>query len=375
MTVMKTHFIDEIYKLNALVRDSPGHVYWKDLDLVHEGCNQNLADFLGLKHHTDIKGMNNRQVLAILNSENRLEDIEQNDLQVIEQEKTFEVEESVRDLEGNMTHFLSIKKPLYNMQHQVIGLMGISFDITLQKQFAVQLEIANERAKQNNLLKSELIANLRHDMRTPFAGIHGLLEILQLQETSSEKKHLLQMCLQSIKNLMDYCDLMFESSLKLDQDIPTSMQHFAPMDLVQKVVGIFQPAAQHRQLDLTYTIDDRVPRNLVGPYQGLYRVLTNLIDNGIKFTPSGHVHIHVAGGERLIIDVCDTGPGIPPERRQAIFEKFCKLTPQYHKKTAGFGLGLHFVAKICAANDMRVTVRDNIPSGTIFHIECPVECI
>lgn len=117
-----------------------------------------------------------------------------------------------------------------------------------------------------------------------------------------------------------------------------------------------------------------ITANVMGPYQGLYRVLTNLVDNAIKFTPSGQVHIHVGYRDNVLcVDICDTGNGIAPERRQAVFEKFCKLMPHYHKKTEGFGLGLHFVAKICAANHMAITIRDNTPSGTIFHIECPVE--
>ena len=226
-------------------------------------------------------------------------------------------------------------------------------DLTPHKELQAQLLLAKEHAEAASKAKSQFLADMSHDIRTPLNGIVGLLHLLKTTEQEQEQTQFLDMALQSCKYLTmlmgDILDLSRVEAGKLElQSAPFSVK--AALNAVDQ---LFRPAFEQKGVELVFTLDSQVSMELKGDSSRLQQILHNLVGNALKFTESGEVCVECSvlpkpapGKNRLLFSVTDTGMGIADDKLGKLFEPFSQVDSSYHTGKKGFGLGLSIVKRL-----------------------------
>jgi two-component system aerobic respiration control sensor histidine kinase ArcB len=372
----KNHLEDEVINLRHIIALMPGNVYWKNKHGVYMGCNENMAELLGLSSQEAIIG---KTVFDLL-SDKQL-DIAQsthrNDLAIMTQKKEQVLEETGLDLSGNPATYFTRKKPLFNRIGEVIGLLGISIDITERKQKEKELEQAKSEAELANRIKSDFIRNIEHDIRTPFSGVLGLTSVLRDSEQNPEKKGLLDDIYQCANELLNYCNKILDFSQVEQNAIPILDKKIKLLALLNKVIDIETPAAKAKQLILSIDVDNTLPKTVRGDDHRLFQILINLVSNAIKFTHQGTVKITVKKlkqtGKKVITQfiIEDTGIGMSTEKQYLIYEKFVRLTASNTGIYKGAGLGLHIVKQYIHEMNGEIDLYSKPNTGSTFIVTLP----
>jgi signal transduction histidine kinase len=240
------------------------------------------------------------------------------------------------------------------------------FDEIAQK--SRQLEIASQH-------KSQFVANMSHELRTPLAAMLGYAELLKegiygalperatpiLERIESNGKHLLGL----INTVLDI------SKIEAGQ-FKLNLAEYALGSMVETVRVATESLAAGKNLALKTNVTQGLPHGL-GDEQRLTQVLLNLVGNAIKFTDAGEVRIKadLADG-RFTVAVSDTGPGLPPDQRDRIFEKFHQIDSSNTKTKGGTGLGLAIAKEIVEMHGGRISVESALGKGSTFRMELPV---
>lgn len=259
----------------------------------------------------------------------------------------------------------------------MVGLAGISFDITEQKNVEKQLLKTQENLKAANAAKSEFLANMRHDFRTPFTGILGVAQMMQNSETDADKRKKLSYIVESAQVLLDQLNEIFDFIQNDSGHLPLLDQRLSLRKLVTDVIATMHPVALKQSIDLLVELDDDLPCTIISDRLRVQRIISNLLTNAIKFTQKGHVKLRVslAKAERdrylLRYVVSDTGIGIPPEKQSLIFERFSRLTPSYQGLYGGKGLGLHTVKRFLHDLEGEIDLHSEEGRGSTFTILIP----
>ena len=288
-------------------------------------------------------------------------------------------EESAFYHDGIEAIYLSNKVPLRDERGQVVGLLGISIDITDRKKQEEDLKRAKEKAEEAAVLKNDFIKNIEHDLRTPFTGILGIAEMIWKQETDNEKKEMLGYIVSSAKQLLDYHNYVLEFSKVIAGNFPVLCKKMDIKKLVANVVDIEMPAAVEKNLNFTMEFDDAIPSVLMSDEYRVSRILLNLISNAIKFTIKGSIHMSVKAQvikEKMIVidfNIKDTGIGIPLDKQQYIFEQFTRLTPANEGIYSGLGIGLKIVKEFTRDLSGNIDLISDMNQGTSFTISLPFE--
>ncbi len=352
----------------------PGNVYWMDRDCLTVGCNQRVLDMFGMDNISEFEHLSFEDMARIGSwSESQGESFKQDSIDVINNgiPKLNVEEPPIPNVDGNLLYFLSSRMPIFNNSGDVMGIVGISTDITQQKLTEQAL------AKANNI-KSEFLANLSHDIRTPLTSIVALTEILarridnqELYSLAFDAKACAEEVLILIDEILEITDIEFG---RLQDD----GQVFNIAALFESIRVLLLTAAEQKGLVFSLDIDPGIPDALFGKRILLHRVLLNLVSNAIKFTNDGYVrlsvklHRHVDNKVTLRIVVEDSGIGISDVNHQRIFEQFERLSPTYHSQYKGRGLGLYIVKKFIEIMQGSITVDSQVNQGSKFTVEVPL---
>ncbi len=366
---------EQLETLEGIIAVMPGNVYWLNRDGIYLGCNDNQAKLIGLTTRKAIVGKKNIEILGFLSPEL----LDKYNKEVMESKKSIKVEEPGLLADGSQGVFLSNKVPLFNSRNDVIGMVGISVDITERKKSEKELAEAKLQAESANRAKSEFIANMSHDIRTPLAGIIGMSDQLAALATTNQQKENAHHIVFSAKLLLELLNEILEIA-KLDLgDLPQQESVFHLKVLIEKVCGVFVPAVKQKKLKLEVKFSPDTPNKVVGNKILLHRILLNLIGNAVKFTDKGSVSVEVVvvnqNDEQASLNILikDTGIGIPKDKQNAIFEAFTRLTSAYKGHYPGTGLGLTIVKQLTDLIQGEITVSSEAGKGSIFTLQLPLK--
>jgi two-component system, OmpR family, sensor kinase len=246
----------------------------------------------------------------------------------------------------------------------------------LQNIFADMSERISEQMqglRQVDALRRELITNISHDLRTPLAALQGYLETLQLKATTlseDERQHYLAAAGKHSERLGKLIADLFDLSRFDAKAVEAHPEAFLLQELAQDIVLKFEGAATTKGIELSLTCDKGLP--FVKADVGLIeRALTNLIDNALRYTPSGgKVKLELRKlSKGVSIFVKDTGQGIPEEDLPFIFERFYRAKGNDEK--TGAGLGLAITKRIIELHQEEIRVSSLPQRGTTFSFELP----
>jgi signal transduction histidine kinase len=234
-----------------------------------------------------------------------------------------------------------------------------------------ELQKALERVSELSQLKSNFVANISHELRTPLTHIKGYLELLvteSLGPVTEEQRHALQISQQSTNKLEALVEDLIMVSLASRGELSIQQENVDIGRLANLVAKSHGNHAEERGVSLHTLIDEDVPL-VQGDSQKIAWVLNQLVDNGVKFTPSGGrviVSIKREGENLVIVSVADTGIGIPSARLEDIFEPFHQLDGSTTRRYSGTGLGLSLVRQIIEAHGSMLEVQSMEGHGSTF---------
>jgi PAS domain S-box-containing protein len=259
--------------------------------------------------------------------------------------------------------------PVRHESGRTIGVLMVFSDVTEERELAQARE--------------DLGSMIVHDLRGPLTAVTTSLKLLNEIAPSDDSlgrtiKQTTDMSLRAVRKLLNLVDSLLDVS-KLESGVITlEREPTRLLPLCSAVVDEYSPLLQELEIDLLLRVDDDLPL-LNTDADKIERVLLNLVDNAIKFTPSGgHVVIEayppgmmeVEDGF-IRVDVQDTGPGIPDEYKERLFDRFTQVDGQ-HGRRRGTGLGLTFCRLAVEAHGGRIWVENNPQGGAVFAFTLPV---
>jgi len=233
-----------------------------------------------------------------------------------------------------------------------------------------------EKRQALDKLRRELVANVSHDLRAPLAVIQGYIETLLIkneQLSAEERQQYLQTSLNSITKLEKMVKDLFELSKLEARQVHAEKEPFAISELIQDVCQKYKILAAEKQI----SIQADLPQNLYIVHADvalIERVLQNLIDNAIKFSPrGGSIQLRLCEAADCIqVQVSDTGPGIPPEEIPYVFDRYHKARQTEKDERQGAGLGLAIVKKILEIHNSSIQLVSQLGKGTTFSFQLPL---
>ena len=240
-----------------------------------------------------------------------------------------------------------------------------------------ELQIAIKKAEESDRLKSSFLANMSHEIRTPMNAIIGFSELLQQENLPNETKQQFYSHIRNSGNsLLNLINDIIDFSKIESGELKISKTYFCLNHLFDELSFIFdeiksQKEKQHLELNFTKELDNSESTIYTDPLR-LKQIITNLIDNAIKFTDNGSISIHYQLIQNhIIISVKDTGIGISKDQLKIIFNQFRQADDSHARKYGGTGLGLSISKKLAFLLDGNLWVESTPQEGSTFFIKIP----
>lgn len=281
---------------------------------------------------------------------------------------------------NGIKHWLQLTTaPVRSGEGETVGFLSVARDISDLKRTESELRQAIDRANQASKAKSQFLAAMSHEIRTPINGIIGASELCQETELDNEQKSYVDTVVQCGNTLLTLVNDVLDFSKIEAGQLSLEKLNFNPRNTIEDVAEEFFQMVRLKKVELIVACSEDVPSFLMGDPTRFKQVLYNLLSNAVKFTEKGEIVIAAEVVElndrsaRLRFEVRDTGIGIAPTRREAIFESFTQADMSTSRKYGGTGLGLAICRELVSLMGGEIGVSSEEGRGSCFYFEIPFE--
>lgn len=259
----------------------------------------------------------------------------------------------------------------------IIGLsllIYLTINILERRKYEKALIHAKLKAEESDKLKTSFLCNISHEIRTPMNGIIGFTDLIAQKDTIEENRQLYKELIQNSCNQLLFIinDVLDISAIETGQ-VSLKISSVPLDELVSKLKAFFDPLAREKKLELTTRTSNKSRISIIET-DGfkLFQILTNLINNGIKFTEVGSVEFgYEMDDQKITFFVRDTGIGIQPDNRETIFDRFRQEDNTLNRKYKGTGLGLSICKAYTEMMNGKIWFEPNKTKGTTFYLTIP----
>ena len=251
-------------------------------------------------------------------------------------------------------------------------------EIEERKRAQHDLTLARDHAVEALRLKTQILANVSHDSRTPLNAILGYAEMLKEEvygPLEDKQKEALLRIMSSCNNLLGFINNLLDSAKLETNNIQPHYSTFPLLSVMRTVEDTVRLRAREKQLELKMEIDPDLPELIYSDERRLGQIVTNLVVNAIKFTDTGWVQVRYSRSDdnQLIICVQDTGRGIPADKLERIFEAFWQVDGSpTRRNNSGVGLGLAIVRALVHLLQGEIQVESEVGKGSMFTVTLPM---
>ncbi len=249
--------------------------------------------------------------------------------------------------------------------------MAIARDITERKKHILELEAAKEQAFAASRAKSEFLAHMSHEVRTPMNGVLGMLQLLKMTGLDDEQQDYVKTAMESGKSLLTIINDILDYSKIEAGKLQMTPEKFRIRDMVKTLIASFKTAINPQRVKLHYGVAPEVPEILIADHMRIRQILYNLVGNAIKFTDQGSISVdlrlmNTLAADRVMLEctIADTGIGVPGDIGDKLFEPFTQIESRLQKKIQGTGLGLSIVKLLVMQMHGTVQLERNEAGGT-----------
>ncbi len=362
--------IEERQLLHTLMDNLPDVIYFKDRESRFTRINQAHAKVFGLSDPAQAIGKTDFDFFAEEHARQAFAD-EQEIIRTGQPILAKEEKETWPD--GRETWVSTTKMPRRDANGNILGTFGVSRDVTERKQVEVEMQKAMKAAEEANRAKSEFLANISHELRTPMNAVIGLTELALATGLDSEQRRYLELVESSANSLLALINDILDFSEIDGRKFELESTPFSLAEAVDEALRPLSIQAYRKGLEMAYGVSPRIPLALLGAPVRLKQVLVNLVGNAIKFTKQGEVVVRAglesqeAKAVGLHFTVADTGVGIPADKLEMIFEAFTQVDGSMTRRFEGSGLGLAICAELVGMMGGRIWVESDLGKGSTFH--------
>jgi PAS domain S-box-containing protein len=262
-----------------------------------------------------------------------------------------------------------VYEPLRDVDGSVSGILAHGVDVT-------DLVRAREAVEEANRAKSDFLATMSHELRTPLNAMIGYAELLEMgvpEEIGTAARGQVERIRLSATHLLQLIEeILTFSRIEAGRE-RVDIQPVELQDLAAEVSAIIEPLATKKGLEFAVEMPDDPVEVRTDPRK-LRQILLNLLGNAVKFTEEGEIAVRAAReGKEMVLEVSDTGIGMPPEEQERVFEPFWQAETELHRRTSGTGLGLPVTHRLVELLGGTIQVRSEPGEGSTFRIVLPLE--
>jgi PAS domain S-box-containing protein len=288
----------------------------------------------------------------------------------LESESIITIETDATRGDGKVLQIALTLSPIHGANGEIIGVSGIAKDMTERKEVEEELRRLNET-------KTNFISTVSHELRTPLTSIKSLTEVL-LSELTSLPEAKIRRHLSLINEECDNLSELIGGVLDFQKlEAGRNEVKFEPVALsgiMRQIFELFAPVAAKNNIELKadFSQADDMTR-VLGDYDRLLRILSNLVSNALKYTnEGGHVCIRLSREDDTVrLSVIDDGIGIPADEKDKVFEKFYRINNALTRKTGGTGLGLAITKDLVLLHKGAIEVDSEAGGGCRFNVTFP----
>ena len=255
-------------------------------------------------------------------------------------------------------------------------LMDTVWKLIVQKEQRAELVRAKEKAEESERLKTVFMSTMSHELRTPLNAIVGFSQLIEQEKDHEETKQYARHILESGERLLSIIENIFFVSAIDGKHLHIVEEETSPLDIMGDILKRFPESRIPENVRIVKNYSEKDDTRIMTDQRMVGQILYALVDNALKFTPSGTITLDFQVLNKAIrFTVADTGIGIPPDKRNLVFEKFRQLDERASREYGGTGIGLYLVRRLMEVLQGKIRIEDNKPKGTVFTCEIPVKVI